>query len=311
MNHFILRFSVAVLAPLAILHPEAGHCQMAATPAAAVLPATTPADITQLPHISIKAVGNGPALFLIPGLASPREVWDSIVPELAKTHRVYLVQVNGFGGDDARENIKAGLLAGITADLNGYIVAHNIKDAAIAGHSMGGLLAMMMGAHYPQSTGRVMVVDALPFFSLLFGPSVTVDSARPFAEQARTRTLATPQAIATVTNDPGGIWSMTPEGRIKVANWGAKTDPRVSSQAIYEVMTTDLRPELAKITAKPFTVLYATGAGPQAKTLWEAGYAGSPATLVPIANSWHFIMLDQPAAFLQALKTFLGPQLGD
>lgn len=307
MNKLILRLSVAVLASFAILHPQAAHCQTnAATPVTAA-PTLDPV-ITQLPHISIATTGKGPAIFLIPGLASPRAVWDGIVADLAKTQRVYLVEVNGFASADIKGNDKAGLLDGIAADLNGYIVANKIKNPAIAGHSMGGLLAMMMGARYPASTGSVLVVDSLPFFSLLFGPTATVDSARPFAEQARARTLATPVPTEPVTADPGGIWSNTAAGRIKVANWSNKADPRVTAQALYEVMTTDLRPELKKVTAKPFTVLYATGAGPQAKQLWELGYAGSPATLVPIADSWHFIMLDQPAAFAQAVKDFVGPK---
>lgn len=310
MKYIALRLAVAALAPIAILHPDVAHCRSAPAPTpadASPAPALEPV-ITQLPHISIATTGKGPAVFLIPGLASPRAVWDGVVANLAKTHRVYLVQVNGFAGGDIGENAKPGLLDGIAADLNGYIVANKIKNPAIAGHSMGGLLAMMMGARYPQSTGSVLVVDSLPFFSLLFGPTATVEGAKPFAEQARARTLATPVSAEPVTTDPGGIWSITPAGRIKVANWSAKADPRVSAQAVYEVMTTDLRPELAKVTAKPFTVLYATGAGPQAKQLWELGYAGSPATLVPIADSWHFIMLDQPAAFEQALNAFLGPK---
>lgn len=70
-------------------------------------------------------------------------------------------------------------------------------------------------------------------------------------------------------------------------------------------MATDLRGELSRIEGKPFTVLYATGAGPQATLLWEHGYRGSSAKLVPVANSWHFIMLDQPAAFASAVKQFL------
>ncbi len=280
---------------------------LAQTAPAAAAPALDPV-ITQLPHISIATTGKGPAIFLIPGLASPRAVWDGVVADLAKTHRVYLVEVHGFANADIKGNDKAGLLDGIAADLNGFIIANKIKNPAIAGHSMGGLLAMMMGARYPASTGSVLVVDSLPFFSLLFGPTATVDSARPFAEQARARTLSTPVPTEPVTADPGGIWSNTAAGRIKVANWSNKADPRVTAQALYEVMTTDLRPELAKVSAKPFTVLYATGAGPQAKTLWEAGYIGSPATLVPIADSWHFIMLDQPAAFRQALMDFVGPK---
>ena len=293
MHHFVLRFAVAVLAPIALLQPTAVPCQAA------------PAE-ERLAHISVMTLGtSGPAVILIPGLASPRGVWDGVAPELAKTHRVYLVQVNGFGGDAVGDNGKPGMLDGIAADLNSYIAAHRIAKPAIIGHSMGGLLAMMMGARYPAATGSVMVVDALPFFSVIYGPTATVEGARPFAEQARARTIVTPLPTAPVTSDPGGIWSNTPEGRIKVANWGAKAAPAATGQALYEVMTTDLRPELAKITAKPFTVLYATGAGPQAKTIWEGGYAGSPARLVPIADSWHFIMLDQPKAFADALRDFL------
>lgn len=106
-------------------------------------------------------------------------MWDGVAADLARTHRVHLVQVNGFGGDAPGDNAKPGMLAGIAADLDRYIAEHKIDRPAIIGHSMGGLLAMMMGARYPAATGRVMVVDALPFFSLLFDPAMTVERARP------------------------------------------------------------------------------------------------------------------------------------
>jgi len=286
---------IALLAPIAVIQPAVAQGQ--AAPAMAE---------ERSPHISVTVLGTaGSPVILIPGLASPRTVWDGVAPELAKTHRVYLVQVNGFGGDAPGDNVKPGVLDGIAADLDGYIRTHKIERPAIIGHSMGGLLAMMMGARYPQSTGRVMVVDSLPFFSLLFGPTATVESAKPYAEQARAQTLATPLVTTPVTSDPGGLWSNTPAGRIMVANWGTRADPRVTGQLVYEVMTTDIRPELAKIAARPFTVLYATGAGPQAKLIWENAYAGSPAQLVPIAGSLHFIMLDQPAEFAKAVKNFV------
>ncbi|MBA4048182.1 MAG: alpha/beta hydrolase [Sphingomonas sp.] len=293
MRRLTLGLAAAALAPLAVMPATAAPAQAA------------PAE-ERLAHISVTTMGeSGPAVILIPGLASPRSVWDGVAADLAKTHRVHLVQVNGFGGDAPGDNDKPGMLAGIAADLDRYIAAHKIAQPAIIGHSMGGLIAMMMGARYPAATGRVMVVDALPFFSLLFDPGMTVERARPFAEQARARTLATPVPSAPVTADPGGIWSNTPAGRIMVANWSAKAAPAATAQALYEVMTTDVRGELASITGKPFTVLYATGAGPRATTLWEHGYRGSPAKLVPIADSWHFIMIDQPSAFSSAVKQFL------
>lgn len=296
MNRLSLTVSVAVFASFVLLHPARAHGQVAVAPA-----------FERLPHISVTVSGASglPPVMLIPGLASPRAVWDGVLPALERTHRVYLVQVNGFGGDAPDENTTPGVLDGIAADLDRDVRTHNIERPAIIGHSMGGLLAMMMGARYPQSTGSILVVDALPFFSLLYGPMVTAESAKPFAERARAQALAMPPAIGPVTSDPGGIWSNTAAGRVTVANWSAKADPRVVAQSMYELMTTDLRTELSQVIARPFTVLYATGAGPQAKVIWEGGYAGSAAQLVPIADSWHFIMLDQPAAFAKALTEFL------
>ena len=279
-----------------------------ATPAQSIVPpvpAATAAPV-QREHISIRDEGgSGPVVILIPGLASPRAVWDGVVPGLKTRHRVLTVQVNGFGGDDPRANAAPGILDGIVADLDAYIRGRGIAAPAVVGHSMGGLVAMMLAARHPSSVGRVMVVDALPFIGTLFQPDATVASITPAATAMRAATLAKPVAAATVTADPGGIWSITPAGRIQVANWSRLANPKVTAQAMYEDLTTDMRPELGTLAGKPFHVLYATGAGPQATAIWERDYAGSPAKLVPVPGSYHFIMLDQPAAFAAELDAFL------
>lgn len=273
------------------------------SPAMAQVTATA-APITQMEHISVVSIGAGDPVILIPGLSSPRAVWDGIAPELAKTNRVLLVQVNGFGGDDPRANLKPGVLDGIVADLDTLIAREKLGKPAVVGHSMGGLVGMMLAARHPDRVGRLMVVDALPFIGTLFGAK-NVAQITGRSQEMRDMMLAAARMPTPGTTDPGGIWSNTPKGRIQVANWSAKTDVRASALAMHEVMTTDLRPELVKITAKPFTVLYATGAGPQAKTIWEREYAGSPATLIGVPDSYHFIMLDQPAQFAAEMKAFL------
>ena len=42
----------------------------------------------RLAHISVITVGHGSPVVLIPGLASPRAVWDEMVPALARNHKV-------------------------------------------------------------------------------------------------------------------------------------------------------------------------------------------------------------------------------
>jgi pimeloyl-ACP methyl ester carboxylesterase len=273
--------------------------------------ATAPRDeTTQMGHISIRAIGAGKPVFLIPGLSSPRAVWDGVAPDLAKTHRVYLVQINGFGGDDPRNNLTPDLLESVLAELHAYIRENKAQGAAVVGHSLGGLLGMMLAAKYPADVGRLMVVDAFPFIGTMFG-AADVAAIEPRAAQMRDMIAAGYEkakaaAGTPVIRDPGGNMSITPEGRIKVANWSMQADLRVVAIAMYEDMVTDMRASLGKIAAKPFTVLYAAGIGEaEAKAMWEPAYAGSTAKLVAIPGSYHFIMIDQPAMFASELAKFL------
>ncbi len=281
----------------------------AAAPAAMAQTAPTPvvaAPMVQLPHVSVTAIGAGPPVLLIPGLATPRAVWDGVAPVLAKTHRVYLVQVNGFGGDDPRANLSDGVLDGIVGDLNDFIVTQKLERSAVIGHSLGGLAGMLLAARHPDAVGRLMVVDALPFIGAIIAPGRTAAEIGPQAATMRDAIAAKHgNSRPPVTTDPGGIWSNHPAGRIRVANWSNAADQRVVARAMYDDLTTDATPDLARIRARPFTVLYATGAGPIATAIWGKAYAGSPATLEPVADSYHFIMLDQPAAFAAAVDRFL------
>jgi len=303
MNNFTLRFAVAVLAPLAILQPTAGHC----APAAA---ASTAAAEVRMDHISITEMGKGSPVILIPGLSSPREVWDGVVPTLAKTHRVILVQVNGFAGDDAGANLKPGVLDGIVADLHAYIAKNKLHGAAVVGHSMGGLVGLMLAKAQPGDVGKLMIVDSLPWYGMLFGPGATVDTVKPQAAAMRDRFAASYGKPDPAANKAmAARFALRPDAQAKVAGWMDKTDIRVSAGAMYEDMVTDLRGDMGKI-ATPITMLYPTSAAlpkAMAEPLYAAAYKDAPhATLVEVPDSAHFIMLDQPDVFLKAVNAFAG-----
>ncbi|WP_296616104.1 alpha/beta hydrolase [Sphingomonas sp.] len=301
MNHFTLRFAVAVLAPLVILQPNIGHCAPAA--------ATSTGEV-RMDHISVTETGKGSPVILIPGLSSPRAVWDGVVPELAKSHRVILVQVNGFAGDDAGANLKPGVLDGIVGDLHGYIAQHKLQGAAVVGHSMGGLVGLMLAKEQPGDVGKLMIVDSLPWYGMLFGPGATVDAVKPQAAAMRDRFAASygkPDAAA--NQAMAARFALRPDAQAKVAGWMGRTDTRVSAEAMYEDMITDLRGDMGKI-ATPITMLYPTSAAlPKAvaEPLYTAAYKDAPhATLVEVPDSAHFIMLDQPEVFLKAVTAFAG-----
>jgi pimeloyl-ACP methyl ester carboxylesterase len=290
-----------------VLPPSAGNCAAPAAPAATAIPAPE----ERMDHISITSVGSGSPVILIPGLSSPRAVWDGVVPDLARGHRVILVQINGFGGDAPGKNISPGILAGIIAELDGYIVREKLGQPAIVGHSLGGLAALMFAKAHPDHVSRVMVVDSLPFIAVLFFPAATVPLVEPQASAIRAQMMASygkPADTATAEATANRL-ALKPESRAKVKAWVLAADPRVSGEALYEDMTTDLRPDLAGITT-PITLVYpwaATGATRErADPLYHGAYATAPhVSFVDIGDSAHFVMLDQPAAFQAALAGFV------
>lgn len=298
------------LAALAfVMQPDAGHC--AAAPAMIATPAPAP-TVETFDHISITSIGSGSPVVLIPGLASPRAVWDGVAPELAKGHRVILVQVNGFGGDAPGKNLAPGILAGLVAELDGYIVREKLGRPAIVGHSMGGLAALMFAKAHPDHVSKVMVVDSLPFIAVLFAPTATVAMVEPQAKAIRAQMASGfgKPADAANAEATANRLALKPESRAMVKAWVMASDPRVSGEAFYEDMTTDLRPDLAGITT-PITLVYPWAAtGPtreEAGPLYRGAYAGAPhVDFVEVADSAHFVMLDQPAAFRAALMGFVG-----
>ena len=87
-----------------------------------------------------------------------------------------------------------------------------------------------------------------------------------------------------------------------------KADPRVTGQAMYEDLTTDVTADLPRIAVTVTLVVPYKDAASQAKAdaLYRDAYTGAPhLTVVEVADSAHFVMLDQPAAFTAALATFL------
>ena len=269
----------------------------------------------RMDHISVEVMGTtGSPVFLIPGLSSPRAAWDGIAPELAKTHRVYLVQVNGFGGDAPGANLSPGILTGIVTDLDKVISNRKLTDVAVVGHSMGGIVGLMLAARYPASVDRLMVVDELPFSSVMLfppGTEVTVSMVEPRAAKMR-ETIAAgygkPADPAAVEASVARL-SLDPNNRVRMKEWAMAADPRVTAQALYENLTTDVRPELSAIRAKVSVVYAWNDTYPRKERvepfIHQQYAAVQQITYVGIGPSAHFVMLDQAAKFQEAVEHFL------
>ncbi len=263
----------------------------------------------RLAHISIVSEGQGSPVVLIPGLSTPRSVWDGVVPELARDHRVLLVQINGFAGDDPGANLKPGVLKGAVDDLHAYLAANRLGPAKIVGHSLGGLAALQLAKAHPEDASALMIVDSLPYVGDIFAPGATIAQLEPRAKMIRDQMVTSygksdPSAAARIASG----MALASGAQARIAEWVEKSDSRVSGEAMYEDMTTDLRPDMTEITT-PITLVFPySKAMPKqrAEPFYHGEYAKAPkVAFVPIADSAHFVMLDQPQAFETALAEFV------
>ncbi len=290
------RFLVIFLAILAAIGVFGGHHAHAAT---------------MSDRITVAVSGKGPDVVLIPGLASSSAVWDETVKQISATHRVHVVQVAGFAGAPTAGNAQGPVVEPVIEAVDAYIKTNHLKAPAVIGHSMGGFIGLSLAEQHPEDVSRLLIVDSLPFFSVLFSPAATVEAVKPQAAAMRDAIIAMDadsfakqQAITL----PRMVKS--PEGLKTIVAWSIASDRGVMARAMYDLMTTDARAGLAAIKT-PTTLLYpfdaTLGAPAMAidKTYADA-YATLPGvTLKRIDDSRHFIMFDQPKAFADAVDGFL------
>lgn len=277
-------------------------------PARAAAPAARAAAF-QPTRFSVVVEGSGPDLIMIPGLTSNRRVWDRAVASLGGRYRVHRLQLAGFGGEPVRGNAEGPILAGVVEELHAYIAANHIERPFVVGHSLGGLMILMLAQRHPGDVGKGMIIDALPFIGAGYGPTATAESVAPQAAAFRDRIVALSddvfraQQTATIAS-----MAMTESARPALVEDSLASDRGVVARALYEDMTTDMRPALPALGI-PLTVVYAVNPHATEATygaLMRAGFAGADHVLfVPVEPSYHFIMIDQPARFNALLGAFL------
>lgn len=264
-------------------------------------------------HLIVSVSGVGPDVVLIPGLASSAEVWAATEAALTDRFTVHTVQVRGFAGTDPGANAETEtVLEDLTTALISY--TDTLDDSvAVIGHSMGGVLSLKIALSEAPNIDRIMVVDALPFFSVLMNQNATAESMQVIADFSAQQMVSQTDDVFEASQATTLKTLVSSEADQATAlEWSLTSDRAVMAQAMKEVLTTDLREYISQITV-PVTVVYAfdeamPAPAPAVEALYQSNYSNIPdLTLVRMDNALHFVMLDQPLAFQESVDRFLAP----
>lgn len=99
--------------------------------------------------------GSGAPLLLIAGLASDSQSWLPVIEGLARQYTVIVLDNRGVGRSS--QECKTGI--GLMADDCAALIRHlGHQRVALAGHSMGGMIAMELSRQYPGLVARLVLV---------------------------------------------------------------------------------------------------------------------------------------------------------
>jgi N-formylmaleamate deformylase len=303
---FTTLLSRYTLATALLLAVPATHSALALPP--------TPAVAAAHPAFTVQVVGKGQPVILIPGLTCPGAVWDETVAHYKSQYQCHIISLAGFGGLAPQQPVPAHLLQDTRDQLLAYVKAQKLNRPVVIGHSLGGFLALWMAATDPSALGPLEIVDSLPFLSAVMNPAMTAEMTRPQAEKLRQQMSQGHRSLAASRQVAAGMVIDTARIR-QVAGWGAASDAATVAQAVYDMSTTDLRADIARIT-QPVLVLGTWAAYKQygstkesTRAVFTQQYAKLPQTRIELSDtSYHFIMYDDTAWFFSQTDAFLKQQ---
>ncbi len=255
---------------------------------------------------TVETSGHGRPILLIPGLSSPGSVWNGTVAHLSNRYECHTLTLAGFAGT---KPVDEPLLAAARRDIVAYIQAKKLDRPILIGHSLGGFLAFAIASSEPKLIGGVISVDGLPAAGALMMEGVPAETIAQQAEGlAKMIASQTAEQFAMQTKFSLSVMITKKEDLERVAAEAVKSDPATVGNAMRDLLTTDLRPQMKNITVP--VLLIAAGsdanAGSGIAAKYESQIAAIPRHEVVVAKgARHFVMLDDPKFFLETVDSYL------
>jgi len=100
-------------------------------------------------------------IIFIHGLGSYLRAWEKNIPELKKNYRCIAIDLPGYG--KSSKGIYPFTMDFFADVINEFMEKLNIRNAVIAGHSLGGQIAISTALKYPDIVSKLILVDPAGF----------------------------------------------------------------------------------------------------------------------------------------------------
>lgn len=251
-------------------------------------------------HMAFTDEGKGDPLLFIHGYPLSREAWAHQVEAFRAKHRVVAPDLRGFGGSGLGDHRGPVTMKAYADDLHALMVERGIGPVILAGHSMGGYIALAFALAHPELVRGLALVGTRAGADsaegaagrLALAEKVNTEGAQVAIEAIAPKMLSPKNTDAKLVQRTRHLMKDASEAGVIGALLGMAARP-------------DSTPFLADLAMKTLVI---TGADdiliPPKES--EAMAAALPnATLKLIPDAGHLVAFEQPAAFNEALKAWM------
>jgi (E)-2-((N-methylformamido)methylene)succinate hydrolase len=241
--------------------------------------------------------GNGPPLLLIHGVGARLDNWDGAAAVLARNFKVVRYDLRGHGQSS---KVPGPYSLDMFADDAAALLDHlGIARAHVAGHSLGGMIAITLGVRHPQRVDRIAVLSA----------------AAGRTDEERRKVM---ERIALIA---GGIpgdhfknslsrWftdefrAANPDLMEQYAARNRENDPACYAAAYTVLATGEVGPDLPRVAAQTLVITgeHDLGSNPRMSRFIHEGIAGSVLRILPRLR--HSILIEAPRTVAGLIEPF-------
>jgi 3-oxoadipate enol-lactonase len=252
-------------------------------------------------HGSLTAVraGQGNDMVILHSLLTDRHAFDSVLPALTARYRVTLINLPGFHG--SQPTLLALMDAYAAAIEDGFQEFAIAGDAVLIGNGFGGTVALAFAIAHPERVGKLVLCDAAAGF-----PPEGRKAFETMAAKVAESGLGAIAEIAARRVFSPDYLAAHPEKIEERKQVLLAIEPSAFQNACKVLQEADLTPQLHRLRVATLVVCGEFDQATPVALNKEIAQKVAGARYAELPGCGHCPPLEQPQAFLDAIKDFVG-----
>jgi sigma-B regulation protein RsbQ len=256
-------------------------------------------------NVTVQGDPDGRPMLFAHGFGCDQNMWRTVWPAFADSHRIVLFDHVGAGGSDASafDERRYGSLSGYADDVLAICEELELADVVFVGHSVSAMIGVLAAAEQPERFGALILVGPSPRYidDEDYIGGFSREDIEGLLESLESNYLGWSSAMAPVImGNPE-----RPELGQELENSFCRTDPAIAAHFARTTFLSDNRADLARV-ATPALILQCSEDAIAPQAVGEYVHAQLPGSrLVHLDATGHCPNLSAPEETVAAIRAYL------